>query len=55
MEFASALLAEAGVAVVPGNDFLGPGPRHVRMSFATSEEQIAEGCGRVREWLGKLT
>ncbi len=55
LNFASALLDEVGVAVVPGNDFLGPGPRHVRMSFAISEEQIAEGCGRVREWLGKLT
>ncbi|MDG2200653.1 MAG: pyridoxal phosphate-dependent aminotransferase [Phycisphaerales bacterium] len=55
LDFASAILEEAGVAVVPGNDFLGPGRRHVRMSFATSEEEIAEGCGRVREWLGKLT
>lgn len=55
LDFAEALLEEVGVAVVPGNDFLGPGPRHVRLSFATSEEQIAEGCGRVREWLNRLS
>ncbi len=54
LDFAEALLDETGVAVVPGEDFLGPGPRHIRMSFATSEEQIAEGCGRIREWLGQL-
>ena len=54
LDFADALLDETGVAVVPGEDFLGPGPRHIRMSFATAEEQIVEGCGRIREWLGQL-
>jgi aspartate aminotransferase len=55
MEFAEALLEETGVAVVPGNDFLGPGSRHVRMSFATSEDLITEGCRRMQEWLGQLS
>ena len=55
MEFAEALLEETGVAVVPGNDFLGPGSKHVRMSFATSEDLITEGCRRMQEWLGQLS
>lgn len=54
MEFATALLDEAGVAVVPGEGFLGCGQRHVRMSFACSNEDIEEGCRRIAEWLSKL-
>ena len=55
LDFASALLDETGVAVVPGNDFLGPGAHHVRMSFATSEDLIREGCRRMQQWLGQLS
>ena len=55
LDFASALLDETGVAVVPGNDFLGPGAKHVRMSFATSEDLILEGCRRMEDWLGQLS
>ena len=52
--FAEALLEETGAAVVPGDDFLGCGPRHVRLSFALGDEAIREGCGRIAEWLGEL-
>jgi aspartate/methionine/tyrosine aminotransferase len=52
--FAEALLEETGAAVVPGDDFLGCGPRHIRLSFALGDEAIREGCGRIAEWLGEL-
>lgn len=54
MDFASALLDEARVAVVPGEGFLGCGQRHVRMSFACSEDDINEGCQRIARWLAEL-
>jgi len=52
--FAEALLEEARVAVVPGDDFGGCGPRHVRLSFACSPEAIREGCRRMDRWLRSL-
>ena len=55
MEFASSLLDEARVAVVPGEGFLGCGANHVRLSFACSEDDIQTGCQRVREWLDTLS
>lgn len=54
MDFAEALLDEAGVAAVPGDDFGGPGPRHVRFSFACSEAQITRGMGRLAEFVATL-
>ncbi len=54
MSFAEALLEEANVAVVPGDDFGGCGTHHVRLSFACSEQQIEEGCRRIREWIEAL-
>ena len=53
--FAAALLEEASVAVVPGEAFLGCGGNHVRLSFATDEASITEGCGRVHRWLEQLS
>jgi aspartate aminotransferase len=47
--FASRLLEEARVAVVPGGAFGLDG--HVRLSFATSMEQINKGLDRLEEWL----
>ena len=55
MSFAEALLDEAKVAVVPGDDFGVCGKNHVRLSFACSEEQINQGCKRIRDWLGSLS
>ena len=52
--FAESLLEETGVAVVPGDDFLGCGPKHVRLSFALADAAIEDGCGRIAQWLGGL-
>jgi aspartate aminotransferase len=50
--FAAALLEQSHVAVVPGNDC--GFDTHVRLSFATSLEQIDKGVDRIRDFLGKL-
>lgn len=46
------ILNEAGVAVTPGVDF---DPFHggewMRLSYAVSESEIAEGCSRMAKWL----
>jgi aspartate aminotransferase len=49
MDFAKALLEQAKVALVPGAPF--GCPNNVRLSFACSLENIAEGCDRIKEWL----
>jgi len=49
MDFASALLEQAGVALVPGGPF--GCDKNVRLSFATSMEQIAKGLDRLEKWL----
>lgn len=54
LDFAGALLDEAKVAVVPGEDFGEIGRNHIRLSFACSNEQIEEGCRRLREWVEQL-
>ena len=49
--FAKTLLKETGVAVAPGATF-GPGARdYVRLSLATSDEQLAEGINRLAVFL----
>ncbi|WP_020499564.1 aminotransferase class I/II-fold pyridoxal phosphate-dependent enzyme [Sciscionella marina] len=46
------LLAETGVAVVPGVDFDPErGNEFVRLSFAGTSTEITEGLGRIGEWL----
>jgi aspartate aminotransferase len=47
--FATAVLEEAHVALVPGNDF--GFPDHVRLSFATSMENINKGIDRLEQFL----
>ncbi len=47
---AAYLLEETGVAIVPGSGF--GMPEYVRLSYATSEEQIREGLTRVAKALG---
>jgi len=49
MDFATALLEQANVAVVPGEPF--GCPNNVRLSFACSAEQIEEGTDRLKKWL----
>ncbi|MCK4872640.1 MAG: pyridoxal phosphate-dependent aminotransferase [Phycisphaerales bacterium] len=55
IDFAEALLVEKQVAVVPGDDFGGCGPNHIRISFACGPEQITTGMARVREFVDTLT
>lgn len=51
VSFATALLNETSVAVVPGEDFGDCGRNHVRLSFACSEQNIEQGCERMDAWL----
>ena len=51
MAFCKALLAESGVAVVPGLGFGSEG--YFRFSFATDEETIKEGIQRIRAFCEK--
>jgi aspartate aminotransferase len=50
MDFSKALLEQANVAVVPGLPF--GCDANVRLSFATSMEQITKGLDRMAKWLG---
>jgi aspartate aminotransferase len=52
VSFAAALLEQNHVAVVPGND--SGFDTHVRLSFATSMEQIDKGIDRIAEFLKKM-
>ena len=52
VSFAAALLEQNHVAVVPGND--SGFDTHVRLSFATSMQQIDKGIDRIGEFLKKL-
>ena len=49
MNFASSLLDNASVALVPGGPF--GCDRNVRLSFATSMEMITKGLDRIEKWL----
>lgn len=53
-EFAIRLLREGHVAVVPGYGFGTGGEGFVRLSYATSEENIKEGLRRIQEFVSKL-
>ena len=52
VSFSAALLEQSHVAVVPGND--SGFETHVRLSFATSMEQIDKGIDRIAEFLKKI-
>ena len=52
--FADALLNEAYVAVVPGEDFGECARGNIRLSFACSDENIVKGIARVRGWVATL-
>ncbi len=53
--FAEALLKDAKVAAVPGEDFGGCGPNHLRFSFACSESQIDAGMDRLAGFVDSLS
>lgn len=52
LEFSQRLLDEKGVALIPGEAF--GNDKYVRISFATSLEQIEEGMDRLAEWIRQL-
>lgn len=49
MDFASKLLDEALVAIVPGSAF--GSDKHVRLSYAASMEEIERGIDRIEKWV----
>jgi aspartate aminotransferase len=51
-DFVAALLAEQGVAIVPGAVFLGPG--HFRLSFAADDATLREACQRIARFSMEL-
>lgn len=55
LSFSEALLDEAHVAFVPGEDFGGCGKNHLRISFACSEEQINKGMDRFASFVAGLS
>jgi len=52
LDFAQRLLDEAQVAVIPGSGF--GDDRFIRLSFATSLDQITKGLDRIEQWMKKL-
>ena len=52
IQFAELLLKEKLVAVVPGEAFGAMG--YMRLSYATSEENIRKGVGRLKEFFAEL-
>jgi aminotransferase len=53
-EFASRLLNEAGVAVLPGTAFGDYGEGYLRLSFANSLVNIEAALERIRDFVGRL-
>jgi aspartate/methionine/tyrosine aminotransferase len=55
LQFADALLEEAGVAVTPGLDFGTNQPeKHLRFAYTTSLERLQEGVERIRAFVSKI-
>jgi len=52
LTFADRLLEEAHVSLIPGKGF--GWDTHVRISFATSPEQLEKGMDRLENWLTKI-
>jgi aspartate aminotransferase len=52
--FAEALLEEAKVAVVPGEDFGAVAANHIRISFACDEATFVAGIQRIADWVATL-
>ncbi len=51
VDFCQAIVEQAGLGIVPGTGFLQEG--YVRITYACSMEQIAEGMDRMEKALGK--
>jgi len=54
-EFATKLLEEKGVATVPASGFSEDFKNHIRISFATSEDQILKGLEKLHEFCDELS
>lgn len=52
MDFTEALLSKAKVAVVPGISF--GADSFIRLSYATSMDNIKEGLNRIEQFINKL-
>ncbi len=52
--FADRLLTEAGVSVLAGTAFGAVGTHHIRLSYATSQANIAKALARMRDFVAKL-
>lgn len=50
-EFARVMLEQGGVALLPGNCFGGHGEGYVRLCYASSKQNIADGLRRMRDVL----
>ncbi|MEM2338788.1 MAG: pyridoxal phosphate-dependent aminotransferase [Nitrososphaerales archaeon] len=55
LEFSEFLLREARVAVTPGSAFGKCGEKHIRISYATSRENIKEGLERISKAVSKIS
>ncbi|MEM4262519.1 MAG: pyridoxal phosphate-dependent aminotransferase [Thermoplasmata archaeon] len=53
-EFAMYLMKEAGVVVTPGDSFGAAGRGHVRISFATSTQDVEKGMAGIKAAMEKL-
>jgi arginine:pyruvate transaminase len=53
-EFAERLLEEEDVSVLPTEGFGPSGHGHVRISLATNEERLREGCERIARFAALL-
>ena len=53
MEFARRLLEEEYVSVIPGASF--GRDDHIRLSFATSMDELEKGMDRIEEWVEKIS
>ena len=53
-EFATELLQEEKVAVVPGSAFGASGEGYIRISYAYSLDDLKEALGRVNHFIEKL-
>lgn len=53
-KLATMLLEQAHVAVTPGSAFGPAGEGYFRISYATSEDQLREGLGRIKSFLADL-
>ena len=53
-EMAERLLLEAGVCVLPGRAFGAAADKHIRISYATSRENLQEALRRIETFVGGL-